>query len=69
MDRQRDVRHMRAASSAGDTRDMNNTSQPRHRFVRELAVAAALVAAIFSPGMMLAIAVAGSSPQAGLQPR
>lgn len=47
---------------------MNTISQPRHRLVRELAFAAALVAAIFSPGMMLASDAAESSPQGPQQP-
>jgi hypothetical protein len=46
---------------------MHNHSRPNHGFVRELTFVAALMAAIFSPGAMLALASPPPAAQAGAQ--
>ena len=65
MDRERDLRHMRGTDPFADTDAMNNTSSPTRPLVREIVFAAALMAAVFSPGAILALAQSSVPADAG----
>jgi hypothetical protein len=66
MDHQGDLRHMRQVVEPDTIGVMKNIFRAvaARRFVRELASAAALAAAIFSPGAMLAFAQTPNAPAA-----